>query len=289
MSYNQSRLNQSQSNLNNIELNGGMGSSAYYDARNQVNADRATLDRENTSTSLWGQSPTSAPTTGNKYYLGNASPKGPRYIDPNEMFASTLGKFVFVVSLVVGPFLGYQYLVPNIQDIPQQVAVFTKAEKSLSVKYPNEIKSLTDRTVDVLNRSYSKLFQPATPFEKMIGPCTNSSKTCAELTYAGFVRLQPYAVNQATYWNDVCDISSQLYSGRSNYNGLIPKWKLTTDYVKKDSDYTHICQLTNAMTIKHGIESKLKTTLTVSGAIAGFVILLGFGTMWRSRKKFSEM
>jgi hypothetical protein len=317
MSYDQSEADRYSNNLDTIVRNGGLGSFEYHNTQGQMNAHQAAADWENRSkTPLFPQSDTfnlgSTPSGYNAYQYSGAGR------NPNKKYASAGGKWMFFLSLVLGPLLGFLLLLTNLVEVPSSVPMFTQSSVSTKGSFPDVVKMIADQNVNSLKVEYANIFKPSTPFEKMIGPCKMSKLTCLDFSYEGFLRLKPYAINQETYWNDVCNISSKPLRNSIDLGFVVPalfglaflrpewfdfkfvkpelfqfesvksEWFLAASKNRSNKN-SHTCILQNRDQIDQANHKAFDKYSKLGGLVAFLIVLFGFSVMMSSRKKPGEI
>lgn len=271
--YFDDKASQYGNDANHIASNGGTGSIAYWDAKAQQANAQAIADGMRNETSSFGDPGTSSTgntfgqtTTSPVYYGGGSGSGSGRGLNLAQLFVLGLccAAAWWGYSMVMGrfspntPFERYPIFYPSYN---------TAKTPESSIKLFREVAIKTAR------ERFGGLFRADTPYEKFFDGCAPAFK-CTEHSYNGFRNLQPYAVNPATYWPDVCRVSHASLHGEANLP-VAPQWAMRAVQKKDGLSTSHVCELTNSAELFAAARGHQTVVTGAAGGAA--VLLVGIG------------
>ncbi|KAB2965786.1 hypothetical protein [Zoogloea sp.] len=269
--YFDDKASQYGNDANHIASNGGTGSIAYWDAKaNQANA-QAIADSMRNENYGFGNSDTTSsgnsfgPATTSPVYYGGGSRSGGG-LNLAQLFVLGLccAAAWWGYSTVMGRFS------PNMPF--ERYPIFYPGYNTARTP-DSSIKLFREVAIRTAKERFGGLFRADAPYEKFFDGCAPAFK-CTEHSYNGFRNLQPYAVNPATYWSDVCRVSHASLHGVDNLP-VPPQWTLRAAQKKDGLSTTHVCELTNSAELSAAARGRQTMVTGAASGVAGLMVGCG--------------
>jgi len=300
VSYFENQANEARRDLSNIQMNGGIGSSAYYDAQNRLDAARLNQTLHDpkpanpfgtwTAPDTWS----SGGSTGT-VFPGASVRSGPRHRHTLRSF----GLLVLSLLLAVGVFvLVFTSVPPAPMDLPVMVVV--QPAREVPPASGENARQVRQRSIDQFRRVYGHLYAPTAPWDDLLPKCDAKPRnwTCARLSMARVTGFQSNLLAPATFpadfcaaaWRDAQRESPQImglpFEGLGH--ALLPllrlpeaRWSLRAGQSRRVSMSYHVCSPLNAMSLLAAQRELREKALVV--AFAGFLLVMVPG-WWFARR-----
>lgn len=300
MSYFENQANEARRDLSSIEMNGGIGSSAYYDAQNRYNEARrnqAWHDPKPSNPFGTWSAPNTLPSggAGAPFLTGTPARSGPRRRHTPSSFGVLLLSFLVAVCVFVLVFTSVPPMPTDLHVMPVDRPGAAGRPASAEL-----VQMARQRTVEGFRQAYGHLYAPTAPWDDLLPKCEANPKSwaCARLdmsrvTGFGAHLLEPKRFPQdfcAASWRDAQRRAAEVFGIPFQVlgHGLLPllrlpepRWSLTPAKPGLKGLGSHVCSPVNRWSLAIATRD-LREKVQVA-AVGGFLLVMVPG-WWFARR-----